>query len=85
MSALQISYALLADTVALLRASPDRERVVLWLGRRHARGVRVEDVHLPIQETDADYFRIPEHGMAALFACLRATRRFVAAQVHTHP
>ena len=82
---LTITRASIAETVEHLRSSAHRERVVLWLGRRHAGGVRVQEVHLPIQETDADYFRIPPEGMTALFEHMRSVRLMVAAQVHTHP
>ena len=85
MSRFTITRASIAETVEHLRASARRERVVLWLGRRQAGGVRVHEVYLPIQETEADYFRIPPDGMAALFEHMRAVRLMVAAQVHTHP
>ena len=83
---LEITQRLIAETVDRLRESAHRERVVLWLGRRrHVDTIRVHEVYLPIQETDADYFRIPSQGMAALFEHMRAVRLMVAAQVHTHP
>jgi proteasome lid subunit RPN8/RPN11 len=84
-SALEIASTLLAETVDALCASKRRERVVLWLGRRHGHGVRVHEVYVPIQETEADYFRIPHDGMEALFRHMRPRRLMVAAQVHTHP
>jgi proteasome lid subunit RPN8/RPN11 len=82
---LKISSALIAETVDHLRASKQRERVVLWLGQREGDDVLVREVFLPIQITSADYFRIPSEGIDALFACLRASRLIVAGQVHTHP
>jgi hypothetical protein len=85
MTILEITHSLIVETVEHLRASARRERVVLWLGRRHADRVRVHEVYVPIQETDADYFRIPSDGMAALFDHMRSVRLMVAAQVHTHP
>ncbi|MFT3697720.1 MAG: Mov34/MPN/PAD-1 family protein [Kofleriaceae bacterium] len=85
MSILKISPALIAESVDHLRASKQRERVILWLGERGSDDIRVRKVFLPIQVTAADYFRIPEAGMDALFALLRKERLFVAAQVHTHP
>jgi len=85
MSTIEISAEIVRETVDLLRASPTKERVVLWLGQREGGLVRVHEVHLPIQETEADYFRIPPDGMSALFAYLRPRRWMIAAQVHTHP
>jgi len=85
MSMLEISAAMIAVTVDHLRASRWRERVVLWLGYREEDDVHVRDVFVPIQETEADFFRIPEEGMAQVLARLRPERLMVAAQVHTHP
>lgn len=85
MSIIEITSKVVHETVALLRSSPTRERVVLWLGQRQPGLVRIHEVHLPIQETEADYFRIPPEGMNALFAYLRPRRWMIAAQVHTHP
>jgi proteasome lid subunit RPN8/RPN11 len=85
MSTVEITSKIIHETVASLRASPTKERVVLWLGQRQEGLVRIHEVHLPIQETEADYFRIPPEGMSALFAYLRPRRWMIAAQVHTHP
>ncbi len=85
MSKFEVSNALIAETVDYLRASRRRERVVLWLGRRIGDDVRIHEVFLPIQITDADYFRIPSDGMDALFHHLRSSGLFAAGQVHTHP
>jgi len=84
-SKFEITKALISETVDLLRASQRRERVVLWLGRRTGDDVRIHEVFLPTQVTEADYFRIPPAGMDALFGHIRAAGLFVAAQVHTHP
>ncbi len=85
MSVVEIAWPLLAETVEHLRAARTCERVVLWLGRRYGDRVHVHEVFLPVQETEADYFRIPHEGMQALFAHMRQRRLMVAAQVHTHP
>lgn len=85
MSVLEISSELITETVSHLRMARRSERVVLWLGRRQADGVRVCEVFVPIQIADADYFRIPSDGMDALFGHLRTSRLIVAGQVHTHP
>jgi len=82
---LEVSQALIAATVEPLRASRRRERVVLWLGKRHGELVVVEEVFEPIQECAADYFQIPAAGMAEILSRLQRQRRMVAAQVHTHP
>lgn len=85
MSPLEITSALIALTVDHLRASCTSERVVLWLGRREGPAVRVFEVFVPLQITDADYFQIPSDGMDALFEHMRTSRLIVAAQVHSHP
>ncbi len=85
MSLLKISAGLVEQTVDVLRAASSVERVVLWLGRRQAMDVRVTEMFLPMQETEADYFRIPPAGMAELLARLSDRRLMVAAQVHSHP
>ena len=82
---LRIPSNLLGATVDVLREAKLVERVVLWLGRRAAGIVTVHEVFVPIQETEADYFKIPQHGMAQLLEHLRARKLMVAAQVHTHP
>jgi proteasome lid subunit RPN8/RPN11 len=82
---LKIPRHLIGATVDVLREATFVERVVLWLGRRESGGVVVHEVFVPIQETEADYFRIPPHGMSALTDHLHARRLMVAAQVHTHP
>lgn len=85
MSIVRISAALVEQTVDVLRAASSVERVVLWLGRRRAGDVVVMEVFVPMQETEADFFRIPSGGMADLLAHLRDQRLMVAAQVHSHP
>jgi proteasome lid subunit RPN8/RPN11 len=85
MTIVRVSALLIRHTVDTLQEASDVERVVLWLGRRDPGGTTVTEVFLPMQETDADYFRIPPQGMAALLAHLRDHRLMVAAQVHTHP
>ena len=82
---LRLSRDLLSSTVDVLRAAKRVERVVLWLGRREPGGVTTQEVFVPIQETEADYFRIPPRGMAELLEALCDRRLMVAAQVHTHP
>jgi proteasome lid subunit RPN8/RPN11 len=84
-SMLEISARMIASTVDHLRASKRRERVVLWLGRRDDERICVDEVFVPMQETEADFFRIPEEGMAEVLTHLRPERLMVAAQVHTHP
>jgi proteasome lid subunit RPN8/RPN11 len=82
---LEIAQRLIETTVDHLRASRRRERVVLWLGKRQGELVVVDEVFEPIQECAADYFQIPESGMAEVLARLQPKRLMVAAQVHTHP
>ena len=85
MSLVKISAALVQRSVDVLRAASSVERVVLWLGRRQAGEIKVTEVFVPTQDTEADYFRIPPDGMADLLARLRDRRLMVAAQVHSHP
>ncbi len=85
MSMLEITSALIGETVDHLRAARRSERVVLWLGKRAADIVRVCEVFVPAQIADADYFRIPSDSMDALFRHMRSSRLMVAGQVHTHP
>jgi hypothetical protein len=63
----------------------DSERVVLWLGRRNDEAIEVNEVFVPLQYAERDYFRIPKDGMAALLRHLREERLMIAAQVHSHP
>jgi len=82
---LEISRALLEETIAELRASPDKEKVILWLGKRGTSEYVVDDIFTPIQITDEDFFRIPEEGMNQLMSHLRNVRKMIVAQIHTHP
>ncbi len=61
------------------------ECVVLWLAKRTADTINVEEVYKPAQVAAADVFRIPRESIAALFDVLRRGGLMVAAQVHTHP
>jgi hypothetical protein len=61
------------------------ERVILWLGQQGNGVIEVEEVFVPLQFAEADYFRIPRQGISALLTHLRQTKRMIAAQVHSHP
>lgn len=82
---LQIPVELLEDSIQILKSSPDKEKVILWLGQRVNDSYLVEEVFTPIQITEADYFHIPESAMDELMARLRNSRRMLVSQVHTHP
>lgn len=84
---LEIARALVEETLGLLREAGSRpaEGIVLWLGRRGDHVIHVSEAHVPIHESDRDYFRIPPEGMAALMRKLGDEGLFVAAQVHSHP
>ena len=82
---LNIPRDLIGVTVDVLRRARFVERVALWLGRRASHAITVQEVFVPIQETEADYFKIPQQGMSQLLEHLHARRLMVAAQVHTHP
>ncbi|MDE0837284.1 MAG: Mov34/MPN/PAD-1 family protein [Akkermansiaceae bacterium] len=61
------------------------ECVVLWLGRRDANGIVIQEAYRPLQTAEVDMFHIPPEGMASLHAVMRQRRLMVAAQVHSHP
>ncbi len=82
---LHIPTPLLKNSVEILKDSPDKERVVLWLGIEEAGKYLVKEVFMPIQETEKDRFWIPEGGMKQLLERLKVSRTMIVAQVHTHP
>lgn len=82
---LKISRVLIHQSLVSLKDSPNKEKVLLWLGKRSADGYTVDEVFTPIQITEADYFKIPEHGMDELMSKLRITQKMLVAQIHTHP
>jgi proteasome lid subunit RPN8/RPN11 len=84
---LEVPRSVVAATLdEVQRAGYDNsERVVLWLGRRAGEHMRVEEMFVPLQEAEVDYFRIPREGMARLLEHLRKTRLMIACQVHSHP
>jgi hypothetical protein len=77
---------ILARTLEILRASgrSGKERGVLWLADLTKPGIVVE-AYEPIQKTSRLRFWLPPESMRALMGYLRATRRMIAAQVHSHP
>jgi proteasome lid subunit RPN8/RPN11 len=87
MNTILVPSAIVSETLAILQKVGRRrsECVVLWLGKRGADSIRVEEVYKPDQVASRDFFRIPEESMEKLFQKLRTQRLFVAAQVHTHP
>lgn len=82
---LNISGILIQQSVESLKASPNKEKVLLWLGRKTSEGYTVDEILTPIQITEADYFHIPEEGMEEIMNRLRVTRKMLVAQIHTHP
>lgn len=87
MNTIFVPLAIINETLLTLQKVGQRrtECIVLWLGTRSADGIRIEEMYKPDQEASRDFFRIPEDSMERLFQKLRPKRRFVAAQVHTHP
>ncbi len=88
MTELLCSREMVARTIDILRLAGERrrERVVLWLGSsRQAQPAGVMEVYEPDQITKVDRFHLPPASMAALMAHLKATRRRILAQIHTHP
>lgn len=83
----RIPLSVIAQTLDALQESGrlDHEGIVLWLGRRSGDDVEVIEAYHPIHQARADQFYIPPEGMRALREKLRASRLFVAAQVHSHP
>lgn len=82
---IKISRELASLSIGSLKKSRDKEKVLLWLGRKSEDGYIVEEVFEPLQITDDDFFWIPEEGMNDLMAKLRTTRKMIVAQIHTHP
>lgn len=82
---LQIPESLLDQTIRLLKASTDREKVILWLGKSENDLYVVKEVFVPTQITEQDHFAIPPEGMQELMGKLRGSRMMLIAQVHTHP
>lgn len=85
MTKLKISKELLLESLSILKEFTEKERVILWLGTERDDVYLVEEIFLPIQITEEDYFRIPPEGMAEIMKKLKATRTMLVAQVHTHP
>ena len=82
---LNIERRLLADAVNSLKASFDKEKVLLFLGKKINGDFSVLEIFTPEQITESDYFHIPEQGMEELMAKLGETRLMLVAQIHTHP
>src|SRR2546428_13945261 len=82
---IEISVHYVTQTIRLLRASNDRECVLLWLAHREHDIQRVQEVFHPMQQASSDYFHIPRQGMARLMEHLRTSGLYIAGQVHTHP
>jgi hypothetical protein len=82
---LKISKELLLQSLSLLKEFSNKERVILWIGNEQENMYLVEEVYLPIQITEEDYFNIPHEGMVELMEKLKATKTMLVAQMHTHP
>jgi hypothetical protein len=88
MSAIILPPALLRKTIGMLRRGGLRqeERVALWLSTAALRSpTSIVEVYEPDQIAAIDYFRLPPESMRALMGHLKATRRRIVAQIHTHP
>lgn len=82
---LKIHKNILAEVLNELRTSSRKERVVLLLGNRNSECYIADEMFVPMQITDRDYFEIPEEGMDELMNKLRSDRKMMVAQIHTHP
>jgi hypothetical protein len=88
MTRVRVPEITVEQTLTFLRnvgTERNAEGVVLWLGQRTESGIEVLEAFIPEQQTARDMFRIPPAAMAALLRHLGETRRFIAAQVHSHP
>jgi hypothetical protein len=82
---LKIGQPLIEQSIENLKASIDKEKVLLWLGKRLGENYVADEVFTPMQTTEEDYFHISEEGMDNLMNKLRANRKMIVAQIHTHP
>jgi|LNAP01.1.fsa_nt_gb hypothetical protein len=88
MNAVICSHHVLRTTLSILRRGGDRheEMVALWLSAAAPRTpAPIVEVYEPDQVARVDHFRLPPASMQALMGHLRATRRRIVAQIHTHP
>lgn len=83
---LSIDRAVLPATFAALRrcGGGERECVVYWLGPLDEPN-RVDGLVQPPHVADAGGYEVDSGWITRFFLDLRATRRSVRAQVHTHP
>jgi len=82
---LNIAQGLIQQSIESLKASHNKEKVLLWFGKKSGTSYTVDEIFTPIQITEADYFHIPEAGMQEIMDRLRTTRKMLVAQIHTHP
>lgn len=82
---LKITKEHLIESLDILRSSEDKERVILWLGKKDENFYSVQEVFTPIQITEEDHFTIPPEGMRELMNKLRTSRKMLVGQIHTHP
>lgn len=88
MTVMTCTRAKLWTTIDILRRGGRRgeERVALLLASANMRSpAAVVEVYEPDQIADVDYFRLPPVTMRTLMDHLRASRRRIVAQIHTHP
>ncbi len=86
MGVLTLTPAVLPATFAALRdcGRGERECVAYWLGPRDEPGM-VNEVLTPPHRASVDWYEVDSGWITVFFLDLRATRRTVRAQVHTHP
>lgn len=88
MSVVICTLETLRATIDVLRRGGERgeERVALWLSTATPRTpAPIVEMYEPDQIAEVDYFRLPPATMRSLMNHLRATRRRIVAQIHTHP
>ncbi len=84
MNKIIISRSLLETTLQSLRESDDREKMILWFGRRTDE-IKIEKIFAPLQRSTAFSLTIDEIGVADVIREIKETGCITAAQIHTHP
>lgn len=79
---LKISKDLLQETLDVLKASTNKEKVILWFGKNNS---CVCEAFEPMQFAEYDYFEIPQEGLQAIIEKVKTDKIIVIAQIHTHP
>jgi len=82
---IEIDEEKIKQSLLFLKKASAKECVILWLAEKQKDLLITQEVYLPEQVADRDYFHIPRKSIADLLKHLRQHKLVVAAQVHTHP